>query len=304
MVESSSNQSPFVTQIDLSLKNKIVQDLKDQGFELDHPQYTLFSAKKKGVVCTLYESGKMVVQGKDKQAFIEFYLEPEILGTFKFTNPMVGVDMTPHIGIDESGKGDFFGPLCIAGVYAGGEQLAELQAIGVKDSKKLGDVAIHKIAEKIKGRFPHHIVKINPQKYNEIYSSFNNLNTLLAWGHATTIEHMIQKTNCDNVIIDQFANESVVKNALKRKKLSLNLTQRHRGEEDIVVAAASILARDAFVNGLSMLSKQIGIELPKGASAAVIAAGKRIVKELGEASLLTVCKQHFKMINTILGYKE
>lgn len=293
--------APFVATIDIKLADKMIADLKEQGFEISNPPYTLFSGKKKGVSCTLYTSGKLTVQGKDKAEFIEFYLEPKILGSFEFTYQSFNLDLTGRIGIDESGKGDFFGPLCIAGVYAEGKGIADLKAIGVRDSKGLTESAILKIGRKIKAEFAHHVVKINPAKYNELYLQFGNLNHLLAWGHATTIEQLVIKTNCRNVIIDQFAAEHVVERALKRKKLEVELTQRHRGEEDVVVAAASILARQAFVEGLEQLGKEVGLELPKGASAGTIAAGKKLVREHGVEVLAKVGKLHFKTRNVILG---
>lgn len=301
MSDAAPSSNTFVTKVDIKLADKLLRDLLQQDFEISHPVYTIFSAKKKGIVCTLYQSGKLMVQGKDRATFIEFYLEPEILGTFKFTHPMVGVDLNARIGIDESGKGDFFGPLCIAGVYASGDEIAKLQNIGVRDSKKISDANIHKIADKIKSQFTHHVVKINPSKYNQIYPDFKNLNRLLAWGHATTIEQLVEKTGCKQVIIDQFADESVVKTALKRKKLELNLTQRHRAEEDLVVAAASILARDAFLMGLKYLSEEIGIDLPKGGSAATVTAGKKILAKWGNEGLLRVCKQHFILYKSVIN---
>jgi ribonuclease HIII len=292
-------QSVFVTHIDPKLSDKLLIDLKNQDFEISTPPYTIFAAKKKGISCTLYQSGKLVVQGKEHQAFVEFYLEPEILQSFPMSHPLVGKDVTPHIGIDESGKGDFFGPLCIAGVFAKEEDFAKLQEMGVKDSKALGDPAIQKIATKIRAHCLYHVVKINPAKYNQIYAEFKNLNRLLAWGHATTIEQLIEKSNCRDVIIDQFADEHVVLLALKRKKLMVNLTQRHRGEEDLVVAAASILARDAFIKGLAQLGEELGMILPKGASAAVKAAGQKILQKWGQSKLLHVSKAHFKTFTQI-----
>jgi ribonuclease HIII len=301
MLDSPQQSNSFVTTIDLKLADKLLEDLKQQGFEITTPTYTRFSAKKKGLTCTLYQSGKIVVQGKERATFIEFYLEPEILGTFTFSHPLADIDLTPRIGIDESGKGDFFGPLCVAGVYVKSEDLAQLQALGVKDSKIISDANIYKIAAKIKNHCLYHIVKINPTKYNQIYSEFKNLNRLLAWGHATTIEQLVTKSGCRNVLIDQFADEWVVKSALKRKNLEVQLNQRHRAEQDLVVAAASILARETFLEGLDKLGQEIGITLPKGASAAVIQAGKKIVERLGEEKLLQVCKQHFKTLDAILG---
>lgn len=291
--------STFVATVDLKIADKLLSDLKEQNFDISTPPYTLFSAKKKGISCTLYKSGKLTVQGQEMASFVEFYLEPEILGTFTHTYPEATLDLAARIGIDESGKGDFFGPLCIAGVYATGEEVAKLKALGVRDSKTLSDATILKIAAKIRAACTYHIVKINPLKYNELHRQFGNLNHLLAWGHATVIEQLVLKSNCRNVIIDQFAAEHVVITALKRKKLTVTLTQRHRGEEDLVVAAASILARETFVTGLDELSQNFGIELPKGASAKTIQAGRKLVEKYGRDALAKVGKLHFKTLEAI-----
>lgn len=297
-----TKSSSFVVQIDNALATKLRQDLESQGFEINIPPYTHFSAKKAGVSCTLYTSGKLVIQGKEMAHFIEFYLEPEILKNFSYSYPQQDpVDKSGRIGVDESGKGDFFGPLCIAGVYASGDEIALLKELGVKDSKNLNDLAIGKIAAKIREKFTYHVVKINPFKYNQLYEQFQNLNRMLAWGHATVIEALVAKTGCNKVIIDQFASEYVVKDALKRKKISLDLTQRHRAEEDLVVAAASILARDAFLEGLKSLGNQYHMKLPKGASAHVIAAGVQFAAKNGQQALEHVAKKHFKTLDQILA---
>lgn len=295
-----NKSSPFVAEIDPTLAPQLQKDLLSQGFELTKPTYTLFSARKKGVTCTLYTSGKLVVQGKEMKEFIEFYLEPQILKTLVFTNPLQDMDLTPRIGIDESGKGDFFGPLCVAGVYATSEQIPQLVALGVCDSKKLNDALIRKLAPKIKALCAHHTIKIGPAKYNELYAQFKNLNSLLAWGHASTIEALVNGSKCTVVTIDQFADERVVERALAQKKVKVDLTQRHRGEEDIVVAAASILARDLFLNGLDQLSKKYNIELPKGASSLITTVGRRFVQEHGVDALAQVCKMHFKTLDSIV----
>jgi ribonuclease HIII len=291
----------YVTTLDLKWADKLLHDLQQKGFDITTPPYTRFSAKKKGLVCTLYTSGKLVVQGKECTEFVEFYLEPEILKTFNFRHPIAHINLTPHIGIDESGKGDFFGPLCIAGVYVHQEGFAILSKLGVKDSKSLSDSSILKLAKEIKKNCLYHIVKINPLKYNQIYADFKNLNRLLAWGHATAIEQLVQQSGCQNVLIDQFADESVVIQALKRKKLTVTLTQRHRAEEDLAVAAASILARQAFLEGLEQLSQAVGILLPKGSSKATKLAGQEVLRRWGEEKLREICKQHFKTLDAILG---
>ncbi|HEV8051970.1 MAG TPA: ribonuclease HIII [Parachlamydiaceae bacterium] len=302
----SPTPSVFVATIDTKLAPRLVHDLKEQGFALSIPPHTHFSAKKKGVSCTLYHSGKLTVQGKEMAEFIEFYLEPNILQTFTFTHKELatdvpGLDLKGRIGIDESGKGDFFGPLCVAGVYAEGPMIANLKKMGVRDSKTLTPDAILRIAEKIRNECAYHVVKINPLKYNELIVQFGNLNKLLAWGHATTIEQLSEKTGCKSIIIDQFANENVVLTALKRKKLILEVVQRHRGEEDIVVAAASILARAAFVQGLEQLEKQFGMRLPKGASKQTIEAGRNFIRTHGRENLGQIGKLHFKTLDSILA---
>lgn len=300
----SPSTHSYTATIDLKWADKLLHDLQESDFTITTPPYTKFSAKKKGISCTLYESGKLVVQGKECAEFIEFYLEPEILKTFAFSHPLAEMDLTPHIGIDESGKGDFFGPLCIGGVYVKSEEFQTLHTLGVKDSKSLSDTTICKLAKEIKKLCLYHIVKINPLKYNQIYADFKNLNRLLAWGHATTIEQLVQQSGCQNVIIDQFADETVVIQALKRKNLSVNLTQRHRAEEDLAVAAASILAREAFIDGLNRLSQEIDIQLPKGSSTATMKAGQEVLRRWGEEKLREICKQHFKTLDAILRTRQ
>lgn len=299
------SQSSLVFTLTPVQGKQVLDYLKKAGCEISKPAYTVFSGKKSGLSATFYESGKFLVQGKGAAEFIEFFLEPEVLGSFQHTSAALpDSHFNPHIGIDESGKGDFFGPLCIAGVFVSAEHVDTLRKIGVTDSKLLSDPQIMKIAAEIKKTCPYHVVQINPQRYNEIYAGFKNLNSLLGWGHATAIEKLAEQTGCKSVLIDQFAGEHVVKTALKRKGLSLALEQRHRGEEDIAVAAASILARNAFVHGLKALSKEVGIELPKGCAAAVVKAARQVLREKGEEELTRICKQHFKTFDQIRGRSD
>ncbi len=290
----------FVATVEKPLFTKLRTDLLEQGFEFFKPQYTEFQAKKKGVVCTLYQSGKLTVQGAKKDEFITFYLEPEILKSFSYSYPEQELDFTSRIGVDEAGKGDFFGPLCIGALYADKKGIQLLLEMGVCDSKKINDTRIAALAKKIKEQFKYHTIQINPLKYNELYAKFNNLNRLLAWGHATAIETVIGKTACNTVIIDQFANESVVISALKKKNLDLDLTQRFKGEEDIVVAGASILARACFVEGIDKLGDKYHTILPKGASKAVISVSKMLVEKHGPDILQGLSKLHFKTRDQIL----
>ena len=296
----SSSPACFVATIDTGLSNKLKQDLLSQGFEMSEPAHTFFSAKKSGLSCTLYLSGKLTVQGKGKDEFISFYLEPEILKDFSFSYSAAELDLTPRIGDDESGKGDFFGPLCVAGLYAGEENIKELIALGVKDSKKINDHTVISISRELKKRYPHKILKLFPEKYNELYEKFRNLNHLLGWCHATVIETLVLETKCTKVILDQFAPAELMIGAFAKKKITIDLTQRPRAEEDPVVAAASVLARAAFLEGLEQLGKEVEMPLLKGASSQVIQMGKRLVSRHGPDILRKVGKLHFKTKYAIL----
>jgi len=208
-----------------------------------------------------------------------------------------GVD-DGHIGVDESGKGDFFGPLVIAACYVGPEHLAELE--GVKDSKKLTDPIALRLADKIKRACPHSVIAIGPGKYNELYAKFNNLNSLLAWGHARAIENVLEQTPATRVISDEFAKGGfAVKRALYEKGRALEFISAVRAEQDIAVAAASILARAEFLRRLKRLGEEFGTTLPKGASN-VIDTGVRFVKAHGAERLGEVAKLHFKTSAQVL----
>lgn len=297
----SKKPSCFVSKIDVALADKLKHDLSEQGFTFTQPPYTIFAAQKKGISCNLYQSGKLTVQGKDKDDFISYYLEPEILNEFIYSYPEINVNFTPHIGIDEAGKGDFFGPLCVAGVYANEAQIKELLELGVKDSKKMTDSTILKLSKTIRSKFSYSIIRLTPQKYNELYDRFKNLNRLLAWGHATAIADLVRDTSCENVLIDQFASEHLVINALKQKDLHVNLEQRVRAEEDVIVAAASIVARAVFVEAIDTLGEEFGLTLPKGAASHVIKAGKQFVTKHGPEALRKVAKLHFKTTEQVLA---
>lgn len=204
-----------------------------------------------------------------------------------------------RIGVDESGKGDFFGPLVVAACYVGPEHLAELD--GVKDSKKLTDIQALKLAQTIKATCPHSIIAIGPEKYNELYLKFRNLNKLLAWGHARAIENVLEVVDAKRVISDQFAaGGSVVKAALFEKGKGVEFVSRVRAEADLAVAAASILARAEFLNKLKRLGQDFGMELPKGATN-VIGPGKKLVAMHGPEALPKVAKMHFRTSDQVLG---
>jgi ribonuclease HIII len=206
-----------------------------------------------------------------------------------------------QIGIDESGKGDYFGPLVIAGVYVTAEQEEELRAVGVRDSKALTDKKATMLAGQIRERCPFTVVVIGPERYNSLHASFKNLNRLLAWGHARAIENLLEKVSCDRVVADQFGDERFLNNALMAKGRAIKLIQKPRAEEEMAVAAASIVARAEFLRRLNDLGTKYGVTLPKGASAAVIEAGKAFVQQHGADALGQVAKLHFRTTESVLG---
>ncbi len=295
----NSSPSCFVAQIDLSLKDKLTNDLQDQGFTLSEAPYTFFSAKKAGLSCNLYLSGKLTVQGKGKDEFISFYLEPEILQNLAYTHPASLHDSSARIGLDEAGKGDFFGPLCIAGIFIPEGNIEQLIKLGVKDSKLLKDDAIIEISRSLKKTFSHKVLRLFPETYNRLYPKFNNLNRMLGWAHATVLEELSKNTGCKKAILDQFALPDLMNSILKRKNMDIDLTQRVRGEEDPVVAAASILARAAFVEGIKELGEEVGILLPKGASAIVVKTAKKTLETHGMPIFDKIAKTHFKTLKDL-----
>ena len=272
-----------------------------------------FESDKTNIV--IYESGKLVVQGKGTQEFVEFLLEPEILKQVKLgyetvLNPEL---LLPRFGVDESGKGDFFGPLCIAGVYVNEAVITAWKDVGIRDSKNISsDKKIHELADVIRhtpGCVVDNVTIGNP-KYNEMYSRMKSVNAMLAWGHARVIENLMGKRYQMNpapvkAISDQFAaSKTVIEKALMSAGREIELVQRHKAEEDIAVAAASIMARDAFVNGLTKLEHQFQTKFPKGASAAVDAAAKQFVEARGAEELAKVSKLHFRTALRAQGLPE
>lgn len=206
-----------------------------------------------------------------------------------------------RIGIDESGKGDYFGPLVIAAVFVTPSTQQDLTLMQVRDSKKISDGRIVEMAPDIRLVCPHSIVAIGPQRYNELYAKIKNLNRLLAWGHARALENLLQEVDCDLAIADQFGDERLILNALQEKGKQIRLMQRPKAESDLAVAAASILARAEFLQRLHKLSEGLNTTLPKGASPAVELAGKMVIKKYGRERLGTVAKLHFKTTKQILG---
>ena len=205
------------------------------------------------------------------------------------------------IGSDEAGKGDYFGPLVVAGVLVDETAALSLEELGVKDSKRLSDNVAKELAAKIDKMCLCSVVVIGPKRYNELYSKIRNLNCLLAWGHSRAIENILDREECDYALADQFGDEKFIISALMEKGKKIKVKQEIRAESDIGVAAASILARAEFLRQLAMLSRKYGMEFPKGASTAVIETGKDFVNKYGKERLNEVAKIHFKTTKSVLA---
>lgn len=212
-----------------------------------------------------------------------------------------GADESGWIGIDESGKGDYFGPLVVAGVYLKQEQAPDLLLLGARDSKQISDHQVKNLAEEISSKVLSSIVAIGPKRYNELYEKIKNLNKILAWAHARVLENLLQKVDCTRAISDQFGDERFILNALMEKGKKIRLEQRPRAESDPAVAAASILARAEFLKRLESLSREIGMTLPKGASKLVEDTATVLIKRHGQEVLHKVAKIHFRTTQAVLG---
>jgi ribonuclease HIII len=280
--------------------------LAESGFQFSVKQYTLFFAQKNNLSVAVYEKGpKVVVQGKGVEEFVQFELEPKILGEAKLGYEEVHSPemFEPHFGIDESGKGDFFGPLVVAGVYVDRGIARKLIDAGVQDSKRIGsDARIRTLAETIRKSTAGLIetVLIGPERYNELYQKFGNLNKLLGWGHARVIENLLaKKSDCPRALLDQFADARVIEQSLLRHGRKIDIEQRTKAESDIAVAAASILAREAFINWLERKGKELGLRLERGVSANVKEAAKKLVEMKGPQVLQGLAKVHFRTAHEI-----
>ena len=306
MMNNQENITNYVTKLTESQITKLYHILKDKGCSFSELPYGHWKTKLDKTNISAYKSGKLVVQGKGTGELVLFILEPEVLkkAELGYENILNGNDentpaaqFTPHIGIDESGKGDFFGPLVVAAVFVDERTAPLLEKIGAKDSKLIkNDVKIAQIAAKIRetvnGKYT--VVAIGPESYNKIYKNFSNLNKLLAWGHARSLENLLEKdVECSWALSDKFGNEKLILNALFKKGKSIELKQQTKAESDIAVAAASILARAEFVRRIKSLEGQYSVKLPKGAGKKVLEEAVNIIKKNGSDSLNSVAKLHF-----------
>ncbi len=281
--------------------------LEARNFDFEEKPYTHYAARKDKLTVAVYEKGpKVLLQGKGLEDFITFCLEPEVLGVAElgYEEELDPDLLTPHFGVDESGKGDFFGPLVIAGVYTDETTTRLFREAGIADSKTIkSDVKIRKLAAVIrKSRTAQTVIVIAPERYNALFEKIGNLNRLLAWGHARAIENLCElQPDCPRALSDKFAHVSLIQRALMDRGKKLQLDQRTKAESDPAVAAASILAREKFIDWLASTGDRLQTTLPRGASAQVKKAAIDLVRQHGPDILPTLAKTHFKTASEVLA---
>ena len=300
----------YVCVVTQEQSDQVKDILERKGWEFKPLQYTHWKAQHDKTTIVSYLSGKFTVQGKGTAEFVTFTLEPEVLKvvSFGYEDEMAEENRAPftaHAGIDESGKGDFFGPLCICAAYVDESMEFKLEKLGVQDSKAIkSDKKIATLAAGIKKilKGKYSVISIGNESYNRMYRDIKNLNKLLAWGHARSLETLLEKVpECKSVLCDKFGNERFINNALMEKGKTIEVRQETKAESDIAVAAASILARDKFVISMKALEVKSGLTLPKGASVAVLEAGVKLVDKYGADELEKYAKLHFKTTDKVLN---
>lgn len=307
MFQSMIEKTSYTYKLSEQQQKALVNILKRGNYRPVKMEHTIIAGEAEDCRIALYKSGKCLIQGKKASEFVIFTLEPIVLASvgLGYEDVLDPLLAKPHIGIDESGKGDFFGPLVIAGAYVDETLIDAMREMDVKDSKNITSdkkaIEMGRDLRELLGK-RYTVIKIGPQAYNRLYYKMRSVNTILAWGHARAIENMLNVLpNCPRAISDQFGSKEQVKRALMNKGRRIELVQRHKAESDLAVAAASIIAREGFLRALKDMEKQYKLELHKGASPAVIHDAVEIGKKHGPAILLDTAKCHFKTTDTVLA---
>lgn len=252
------------------------------------------------VFCPREPGDMIIVRGPGREDFLA-WLHGEAKAEARPALPAIG-SLEAHIGVDEAGKGDYFGPLTVAAVHVTPETALELIRLGVRDSKNMSDAVIADLALKIRERCANVVQVLTPSEYNTAYQYHRNLNRLLAEAHASVIQTLVEKTGCRQVIADQFAEPHVLETALQKQGLKVDLEQRTKGEADVAVAAASILARESFVAAIEDFRARAEMDIPLGSSSPkVVEVGRVIVQRWGPGALERIAKLNFKTTEKILG---
>ena len=298
--------SSYTLKIDAAEAPQIRQFFLEHGFEFSDAPHAFWRAKGVGCVAVFYASGKLLLQGKEADVW-RGLLGDETADARPFHRALQKQPKpapTRWVGTDEAGKGDYFGPLVVAGVAIRRGDLDILQTLGVDDSKAIPDARIGQMEQGIKALCDTEVIFIGPAKYNALYAKFENLNRLMAWAHSKVIENLLER-NADErpdwILVDRFANDKVMTRALGPLARETRFDQWPRAEEDPAVAAASVLARGAFLRGLASLSRKYGVQLRAGAGQPTLASARTFIDRHGKGELGQVAKLHFKTTDQVGG---
>jgi len=261
--------------------------LEKQGAELKEAQFGV-QAQFEETNISWFKTGKLLLQGKGASDFAE---ELYVRGWIKTS---LSDEPEPRIGVDEAGKGDYFGPLVVAGALVAPEQEHILVRLGVRDSKTISLDSVQELAKELEKTLAHTKVVINPLRYNQLHQKMGNVNRILGWAHARVIENVLESHQVKLAISDQFGDEEYIRQALLEKGKRIHLIQKPGAEQDLAVASASIIARGEFLARLEGLSKKAGVLLPRGAGEEVIETGGQLLKKLGREGLEEFAKIHFR----------
>lgn len=273
------------------------------GWERFDVAYARFAFRNEAakVNVTGYESKKVVVAGKGTEEFVTMVLEPEITGAAKLGyDEVLHPDwFEDHAGCDESGKGDFFGPLIAATVIGSKSMIEKWRAAGAQDSKKMTESRILELDRVIR-ETPGVVIKLiharDMRQYNSLMGTrFRSQNQILAFQHARALQEALAERKVAWGLLDQFTEDPLVQRELTKLGVSgFELRMRTKAEEDPVVAAASIVARAEYVRQMVALSRRFGDKLQKGASAAVKVQAHEIIRRFGADALRDFAKLHFR----------
>ena len=269
-------------------------------------EYARYAVKAMGVNLVCYTSGKVVVQGKSLDAFVGEFLGGANTAAQKGRDddPEIPFD-APMIGSDEAGKGDYFGPLVVASVYAEPDRKQELLAMGIADSKTLSDQRMFPMAELVERGFDCEVRVLMPQDYNARWNEVRNVNHVLAELHADAIATLLRRHPNANVLVDRFGDESLIATRLQKKlgHAPKKLVQVPRAEANPVVGAASVVARVRFVEGFQECEAESGTDLHKGGGEPVDVAARRAFAIGGVDLMSRIAKLHFKNSERIPGLR-
>jgi len=284
--------STTIRKVNLSYEPRLKAILERHRFRLTQAEHAFWRARNQNATITLYRTGRLVIQSSSSGTLSDI-----LFGTEQRRQE---ASLSRWIGTDHAGSSDYFGPVTFAGVLFNRDHESELVAMGLRDPKELTPLALQMLIAQINLLCPHSLFSVTATQYNRVHERFG-LHRLLGWGHAKAIENLLGKEPCSQAVSHQFAEEKFIREALQEKGREITLIQRHHAEDNLAVAAASLLARESQKKALEELSAKYSVALPRGARWEAVSAGRAFVVQFGKAKLKDVAKEHFVTTDYILN---